>query len=53
MHTETDWARDPEDRKHGHRVWTHTGGHEINDAERDPEISFSDEVLGNYEDDDE
>lgn len=48
----TDWR--PEtglDEKRGKEVWTHTAPHYVNDGERDGEVSFSEEVLAPFVDD--
>lgn len=48
----TNWRPDPDlERKNGREVWTHEAPHRINDAERDGDISFSDEVLEGFRDD--
>ncbi|QLK26317.1 hypothetical protein HYG81_01445 [Natrinema zhouii] len=50
--THTDWRPDPElDKKRDREVWTHTAPHHINDGEIDGDISFSDEVLEPFVDD--
>lgn len=50
----TDWHPKPKlDTKRKKAIWYHTAPHHINDGEVDGEVSFSDEVLEPFRDDDE
>lgn len=52
--THTDWHPKPElDKKRKKRVWYHTAPHNINDGEIDGEVSFDDEILEPFRDDEE
>ncbi|SFB73564.1 hypothetical protein SAMN05444422_101588 [Halobiforma haloterrestris] len=41
------------DEKRSKKVWTHTAPHYVNDGECDGEVSFSEEVLAGFVDDEE
>ncbi len=49
----TNWHPKPDlDKKRAKRLWYHTAPHDINDGEVDGDVSFSDEVLEPFVDDD-
>ena len=51
--THVDWRPEPGlECKCGKEVWDHEAPHRINDGEVDGDVSFSDEVLADFVDDD-
>ncbi|MFC4541579.1 hypothetical protein ACFO5R_06530 [Halosolutus amylolyticus] len=50
--THTNWRPNPGlDKKRAKEVWYHTAPHDVNDGEVDGEVSFDDEILEPFRDD--
>ena len=50
--THTNWEPTPgTEKKRGKKVWTHTAPHAVNDGEVDGDVSFSDELLAQFDED--